>query len=83
MPAYKVVLVGDAKVGKTSILSCWASGGSGLSDYYEPTVSPELTTKDVSVDGRALRLQVARGVLVKKKKKKKKTLSCRYVASGP
>lgn len=54
--AYKVVLAGDAKVGKSSILTSWTTGTSP--DYYLPTVSPELTTKDIDVKGCTVRLQV-------------------------
>lgn len=54
--AYKIVLVGDAKVGKTSLLSRWAS--DDFIDFYEPTVSPELTTRVINVDGQNFRLQV-------------------------
>eukprot|EP00747_Dinoflagellata_sp_TGD_P004126 gnl/TRDRNA2_/TRDRNA2_110670_c0_seq1.p1 gnl/TRDRNA2_/TRDRNA2_110670_c0~~gnl/TRDRNA2_/TRDRNA2_110670_c0_seq1.p1 ORF type:complete len:720 (+),score=108.47 gnl/TRDRNA2_/TRDRNA2_110670_c0_seq1:108-2267(+) len=54
---FKVVLVGDAKVGKTSLLLNWAAPGE-FSEYYEPTVSPEITTKDLVVGDRTVRLQV-------------------------
>eukprot|EP00747_Dinoflagellata_sp_TGD_P071783 gnl/TRDRNA2_/TRDRNA2_157195_c0_seq1.p1 gnl/TRDRNA2_/TRDRNA2_157195_c0~~gnl/TRDRNA2_/TRDRNA2_157195_c0_seq1.p1 ORF type:complete len:865 (+),score=140.92 gnl/TRDRNA2_/TRDRNA2_157195_c0_seq1:74-2668(+) len=54
---FKVVLVGDASVGKTSLLFNWSSPGE-FSEYYEPTVSPEITTKDLVVAGRTVRLQV-------------------------
>lgn len=53
---FKVVLVGDAKGGKTSLLNRWAH--DAFTDNYEPTVSPEFTTKEVSVDGKVVRLQV-------------------------
>lgn len=56
VPSYKVVLVGDAKVGKTSVLGQWAR--KEYSSFYEPTVSPELTTKDVVLETQSVRLQV-------------------------
>jgi len=57
LSVHKVVLVGDARVGKTSLLARWAN--NEFSDEYEPTVSPELTTKDIAVNGgNPLRFQV-------------------------
>jgi len=56
VPSFKVVLVGDAKVGKTSVLGQWAR--SEYSNFYEPTVSPELTTKEVVLETQNVRLQV-------------------------
>jgi len=53
---YKVVLIGDAKVGKTSIVARWVS--DDFSEFYEPTVSPEYTIKDVPLEGGSVRLQV-------------------------
>lgn len=56
VPSFKVVLVGDAKVGKTSVLGQWAR--SEYSSFYEPTVSPELTTKEIVLETSNVRLQV-------------------------
>ena len=52
----KVVLTGDQRVGKTTQLSQWAHGE--FREEYEATVSPELTTKEVTVAGKQVRLQV-------------------------
>eukprot|EP00929_Paragymnodinium_shiwhaense_P101522 TRINITY_DN6467_c0_g3_i3.p1 TRINITY_DN6467_c0_g3~~TRINITY_DN6467_c0_g3_i3.p1 ORF type:complete len:910 (+),score=111.56 TRINITY_DN6467_c0_g3_i3:223-2952(+) len=64
-PLMKIVLVGDARVGKSCLLTSWAHSTSSqdFSDSYEPTISPELTTKEVTwrrADGgkQAMRLQV-------------------------
>lgn len=54
--SYKVVLIGDQGVGKTTLLSQWAHGE--FREEYEATVSPELTTKEVTVAGKQVRLQV-------------------------
>lgn len=54
--SYKVVLIGDQRVGKTTLLSQWAHGE--FREEYEATVSPELTTKEVNVAGKQVRLQV-------------------------
>eukprot|EP00928_Gymnodinium_smaydae_P042684 TRINITY_DN28705_c1_g3_i1.p1 TRINITY_DN28705_c1_g3~~TRINITY_DN28705_c1_g3_i1.p1 ORF type:complete len:1084 (-),score=226.26 TRINITY_DN28705_c1_g3_i1:58-3309(-) len=43
----KIILVGDAKVGKSSFLSQWYSGQ--FTKEYWPTVSPEYNTKEVVV----------------------------------
>lgn len=55
-PTFKVVLVGDAKVGKSSILSRWIH--DVFYETYESTVSPEFSSKAVRVDGQVYRLQV-------------------------
>mmetsp|Transcript_59974 Transcript_59974/g.111229 ORF Transcript_59974/g.111229 Transcript_59974/m.111229 type:complete len:763 (-) Transcript_59974:41-2329(-) len=56
MTARKVVLVGNAKVGKSCLLSRWTS--DNFAEDYEPTVSVELTTKGLEVDGEKVRFQV-------------------------
>eukprot|EP00403_Amphidinium_massartii_P007538 CAMPEP_0178376694 /NCGR_PEP_ID=MMETSP0689_2-20121128/3533_1 /TAXON_ID=160604 /ORGANISM="Amphidinium massartii, Strain CS-259" /LENGTH=759 /DNA_ID=CAMNT_0019996721 /DNA_START=5 /DNA_END=2280 /DNA_ORIENTATION=- len=56
MAARKVVLVGDAKVGKSALLSRWTS--DSFSEDYEPTVSVELTSKAFDLGDERLRFQV-------------------------
>lgn len=54
--SFKVLIIGNAEVGKTAIVNAWAS--SIFNPSYEPTLSPELTQCVIGVDNDQIRLQV-------------------------
>lgn len=56
-PSVKIVLVGDAKVGKTALVARWAR--DEFDESYRPTAAIQILTREVAVeDGGPLRLQV-------------------------
>ena len=55
---FKVILVGDSSVGKTSLISMYAK--STFSDQPETTIGPQFTTRYVEVPetGQRIKLQI-------------------------
>jgi small GTP-binding protein len=53
---YKVVLVGDISVGKTSIISQFIE--NNFKDIYDPSIGVDFSSKTVRFRGRHLKLQM-------------------------
>ncbi|KAJ5070773.1 small rab-related gtpase [Anaeramoeba ignava] len=53
---FKIVLVGDTGVGKTSLLSRYTDGK--FSDSYVSTIGVDFRTKTIGLDGKNMKLQI-------------------------
>lgn len=53
---FKIVTVGSAAVGKTSIIVRYMTGR--FRDYYAPTLGTDFAIKDIRVDDRGVKLQI-------------------------
>jgi len=53
---YKLVFVGDVKVGKTSIIGRYVYGS--FNDSYQTTIGIDFLSKSLKLEGRAIRLQL-------------------------
>lgn len=53
---YKIVLVGDERVGKTCVSTRFVR--DDFIDMYLPTLGPESKTKSLMIEGKAVKLQI-------------------------
>ena len=53
---HKILIVGEAKIGKTSIVSRYCQ--DKFSDKYKPTFGADFLTKDIDIDGETAVLQI-------------------------
>ena len=54
---FKVVVLGDAKVGKTSLVAAF-TGSNEFSEDYLPTLAVDFKTKVLSHNGKNIKLQI-------------------------
>ena len=55
---FKVVVLGDAKVGKTSLVASFTGGSNKFTEDYLPTLAVDFKTKVLSYNGKNIKLQI-------------------------
>jgi len=55
---YKILMIGDSSVGKSSLLLCFTDGVSAFTENYVSTIGVDFKIKTIQVDGKVIKLQI-------------------------